>query len=90
MGTYKVMTASTTPSSNCWGTYRRVGIVELEPGYNGVPKMISERAKGVVRVVETWENLNVGITDRCAYRRALATAQEIVDELNGVSSASTT
>jgi hypothetical protein len=44
--------------------------------------MLSERARGVVRVVATWEKLNVGKTARCAYQRALADAIELAAELN--------
>ena len=82
MGQYKVVTKSTSPSSTCWGIYRRVGLVELEEGFTGEPTMISDRARGVKRVVETWENRNVGKTDKCAYRRAVAAAQELADKLN--------
>jgi hypothetical protein len=43
--------------------------------------MISERAKGVIRVVQTWENLNVGKTDKCAYSRALRVAEMMAKRL---------
>jgi hypothetical protein len=82
MDRFIVMTAAATPSSTCWGIYRRVAVVEIEPGFNDRPKMISARAKGIKRVVETWENCNVGTTDRCAFRRAEKEAQELADELN--------
>ena len=77
-----VMTASAQMPASCWGTYRRVAVVSLEDGFNGVPKMISPRARGINRVVRTWESLNVGSTDRCAYRVALAEAAEMADQLN--------
>jgi hypothetical protein len=76
---YMVLTASTTPASSCRGTYARVGLVELEPGFVGRPKMISERARGVLQVVETWENCNVGKTDRCAFSRAKIEAEEMAE-----------
>jgi hypothetical protein len=76
-----VKTASCTPSSSCWGKYARVAVLECEH-WQHEPKMISTHAKGVVRVVETWENCNVGLTERCAFRRALKEAQELCDKLN--------
>lgn len=66
-----------------WGTYRRVAVLEVEPGVTADDvAMISPRAKGVIRVVETWNRLNVGKTDRCAYRRALAAAHALAEDLN--------
>ena len=82
MEKYIVMTASTTPVSTCWGIYRRVAVVKLEDGFRGTPKMISIRARGVDEIIETWENRNVGSTPRCAYRRALAAAEDLAAELN--------
>jgi len=76
---YIIMTASAHMPNSCWGIYRRVALVEVEKGVE--PKMISERARGVVRIVRTWENLNVGTTDKCAYRRALAEAKTELAEL---------
>ena len=77
---YVVMSASAQMPSSCWGTYRRVAVVEIERG--AVPKMISLRARGVVRVLRTWERLNVGCTSKCAYARALAEAYDYCDRLN--------
>jgi hypothetical protein len=78
---YMVLTASTTPASTCRGTYARVGLAELEPGFAGRPKMISDRARGVVRIVATWENCNVGKTDRCAFHRAIAEAEKLAETM---------
>ena len=85
---YIVQTASECMPSTCrFGEYRRVAVLEVDPqvleahGYDE-PRMISERARGVVRVVKTWDRLNVGTTERCAYRRALVEARELADELN--------
>lgn len=66
--------------STCWGRYARVAVLEVEVGTH--PTMISERARGVVRIVETWEKLNVGTSERCAYQRALAEAEELAADLN--------
>lgn len=78
---YIVMTAAAAMPATCWGKYRRVAVVEVEQGA-AWPAMISERARGVVRIVATWERRNVGTTERCAYARALTEAQELADKLN--------
>ena len=77
---YIVQTAAACMPNSCWGTYRRVAVLEVEQGVESVA-MISERAKGVVSIVCTWERLNVGTTDRCAYEIALAEAHEMITEL---------
>ena len=63
------------------GHYKRIAVVEAEG--DTVPAMISERAKGLVRVVQTWERLSVGKTDRCAYAVALVEATALAASLNG-------
>lgn len=81
---YIVMSASASMPSSCRGTYARVAVLEVEPG--ATPKMISTRARGVLRVVETWERLHcgkyAGRGGRCAFSRALAAAEEMAAELN--------
>lgn len=74
--------AAKMPNS-CWGTYRRIGLLRLEPGLpeDFVPTMISNRSRGVVEVVETWECLNVGTTERCAYAVAMMQAEGLRDEM---------
>lgn len=84
---YIVMTAAAAMPSSCWGTYRRVAVVELDleacEKYNiKEPKMISEHARGIKRIIAVWEKCNVGKTARCAYQRALAEAQALADEWN--------
>lgn len=76
-----VKTAAAAMPNSCWGTYRRVAVLEVEAGVTDVA-MISQRARGVVRVVATWEKCNVGHTSRCAYRLALAEAQQMAADLN--------
>lgn len=78
---FVVKTSAAKMPSSCKGVYRRVAVMEVEKGTT--PKMISERAKGVVRIVEIWEDLNVGRTERCAYRQALAEAEAMAARLNG-------
>lgn len=78
---YIVQAASAKMPGSCWGQYARVAVLEVEEGVQAV-SMISERARGVVRVVRTWERLNVGKTSRCAYAVARAEAEELARELN--------
>ena len=81
MAKFIVQTAAANMPNSCWGTYRRVAVLEVEDGMD-CASMISARARGVVRVVETWEKLNVGSTARCAYSRAVAAATELAGRLN--------
>lgn len=76
-----VMSASAKMPASCWGQYGRIAVVELD-GSGVHPKMISERARGVKRIVTTWERLHVGNTRRCAFQRAYAAAQKMAAELN--------
>lgn len=78
---YIVLSSAAKMPSSCKGQYKRVALVELD-GSNVRPAMISERARGVKRIVQTWERLSVGKTDRCAYRVALAEAEAEALRLN--------
>jgi len=66
---------------SCWGTYRRVAVLEVVADAPE-PRMISERARGVVAVVRTWERRSVGSTARCAYQVAMGEAVELAAKLN--------
>ena len=77
---YIVVTAAAQMPSSCWGVYRRVAVLECDPG--PVPKMISPRARGVRRVVRTWEKQSVGSTGRSAYAQAVAQAEALAKHLN--------
>jgi hypothetical protein len=75
---------SAAPSS--WGTYARIGLLELD-GSGIAPAMISERARGVKRIVRTWEKLHVcrgqcSPKRRCAFHRARAEAETLLTELS--------
>ena len=76
---YQIMTSSERMPSNCRGRYRRVAVVETET--EDRPAMISPRARGVIRIVQEWRDLNEGKTDRCAYQRALAEAEQLLHQL---------
>ena len=63
--------------------YRKMAVVEVEPGY-GIdhrPKMISERARGVVRIVESG-TVHVGKTMRSDGRRYQARLLDLCQHLN--------
>lgn len=77
---YIVMTAAEPQRGRKWGEHKRVAVVEIEEGAR--PAMISERARGVVRIVELWEGLRVGRTERSQYARALAEAEALCARLN--------
>lgn len=79
---YIVQTASANMPSSCWGQYRRVAVLEVPIGVTEVAR-IDTRIKNVRRIVQLWDRLNVGKTERCAYARALKAAEELAAELNG-------
>jgi len=79
------MTATAKMPASCWGSYRRVAVIELTPDAAAaglLPGLISDRPKTVCRIVRTWEKLHVGSTDRCAYSRALVEAEALATSLN--------
>jgi hypothetical protein len=57
---------------------KRIAVLEVEEGYTRV-SMISERARGVIRVVKTWEHLRLG---EHGYTRARREAEGLAAELN--------
>ena len=67
--------------------YRKMAVVEVEPGYgpDRIPKMISARARGVVRVVDC-ATLHVGTTDRSAGRVWRSRMLALVAQLNAAES----
>src|SRR3990167_6719186 len=79
-----VMTASEKMPSTCWGRYGKIAVVEVEDGFVGRPKMISTRARGVVRIVSEWRKLNIGSSERCAFEVAKREAEALSLELNAI------
>lgn len=82
-----IMTASTTPSARCWGKYKRVAVVVVDRDVlraegRELPSSISRHSRGVIRIVQTWENCNVGTSERCAYQRALVEAERVATAVN--------
>ena len=79
---FHLLIAAANMGSSCKGVYKRIAILrvdhhEREIGY--VPKTI--RAVRGVEIVRTWERLNVGKTERCAYKVALAEAQQALTDM---------
>jgi hypothetical protein len=63
-----------------FGRYLHVAVCEVEAGRR--PAMISERARGMVRIVTDSGPVSEGKTDRCAYARAFAAATAMARDLN--------
>lgn len=76
---FVVRTSRECMPGSCWGQYGRVAVVEVEAGT--YPSMISQRAKGVVRIVWERRRLNIGKTDRCAFQRAVDEAYGVAGDL---------
>jgi hypothetical protein len=93
-----IMDRQTKSTRAQWSrSYRRLAVVEMDDDWLAVarmqaaifgqprptePRQISTRAKGVIRVVETWEHLNKGLTAKSAYARAMVQAVALVHSLN--------
>lgn len=84
---YAVVTSSARMPLSCWGRYRRVAVVCKIEG--SVPKMISDRARGIVEIVRDYGPQHEGSTERCAYERALIEAEDLAWELNQQSKGAT-
>jgi len=84
-GHYIVQTSSANVTSRrhsmSFGEYRNVAILHVDSDRESV-SMISEHARGCRKVKYHWGKCYVGKTDRCAYQRALAEAEEICERLN--------
>ena len=80
---YIVMTASAKVSGKArqFGRYGHAAVVDVETA-DTVPAMISERAKGVVRIVWDSGACSIGKTDRSAFAVAKAHAAAMAARLN--------
>jgi len=88
------MTSSARMPNSCWGVYRNVSIVNvLHTDFNmgKRPKMLSGRAKSIIKrggagQSGVWHlgRYSVGKTARCAYQRAIASAQVECNRLNSM------
>jgi len=64
--TYVVKSSAARMPASCWGTYRRVAVLEVVRGTT--PRMISTRATGVVRV-RTQPGVKMSHLDNYNYHR---------------------
>jgi hypothetical protein len=76
-----VKTAAARMPTSCWGRYGHVAVIELYPGFETCA-MISERARGVKRIVARWDRQHHGTTGRSAFQTALREAQALASQLN--------
>jgi hypothetical protein len=82
MSKYQIIASKAKMPNSCWGRYYHVAVVEITPGFAGVPKMISERARGVEAIVWTSGPVCDGKTERCAYARAVSEAKALIERLS--------
>jgi hypothetical protein len=90
MNQWIVMASSAKPprarsTGQRMGIYKHVAVVKLTIDYAEkglLPKMISERAEGVIEVRPIPGVHHVGKTSRSGYHRALAEARELAEKLN--------
>ena len=78
MKTSFVIKVSRANVASRFGRYVRIAVMEVEQGAS--PKMISTRAKGVVRVVRLWDRCHDG-GNRSASARALREAEQLLQDL---------
>jgi hypothetical protein len=87
MAMHVVMTSSKKMPSSVCSPYRNVAVVQLNQEFtanNWRPKMISARARGVLRVIHLGHYPANGKTDRSGYQQALKRANELALQLNSV------
>jgi len=77
---YVVKTSAAAMPQRCWGRYGNVAVLLVED--DATPKMISERAKGVIKIVSYEGRLHCGKTERSAFQKALKRANELAAKLN--------
>jgi uncharacterized protein with GYD domain len=80
---YVVKVSSCKMPTSIQGIYRRIAVMEVDDSVT-MPAKIDIRSKGVVRIVETWERLHVGKTEKSAFHKALADATSLAEILNTV------
>ena len=79
---YITKTATAHMPGSCWGRYGKVAVIEVEDGVDDVA-MISDRARGAIRVVEVWDRQFWGKSNRCAFAIAVIEAEALAASLNG-------
>lgn len=68
-----VVISSSTKSPGGRGTYRRVALVRTT-GEGETPTRIADSDAAVAAIVDTWERMNVGRTERGAFQRSVVDA----------------
>ncbi len=87
MAMHVVMTSSARMPQRCKAPYVNVAVVQLNQEYtanNWRPKMISERARGVLRIIHLGYYSAKGKTMKSGYQQALKRAETLALELNSV------
>lgn len=74
-----VQTAAAQMPSSCWGIYKRIGLLEVDPGMV-LASMISPRARGVRSVLHTWERLHAGGGERTAFAKVEREADALCEQ----------
>jgi len=77
---YLIKTSTAKMPASVHSRYIHTAVLEVHAGVESV-KMISERARGVVRIVRRWGPSYVGSTLKCAASRDLAKAHALLREL---------
>jgi hypothetical protein len=81
VGRFWVVASRARMPNSCWGSYARVGVLEMKTEDSPPPQMLSARPKRVVRVVRTWESVHIGKTDECAFEHAWNEACDLAESL---------
>jgi len=76
---YQIKVSAARMPNSCWGKYKHVAVMETVD--DTPPTMISERAKGVIRIVACWYRCHVG-GDRSAFASAMREAGLLCAKLN--------
>jgi len=83
---YIVMESSAHMPASCKAPYRRIAVVQLNQDYTAhdrLPKMISERARGILRIVRDYPIVPAaGKTERSGLVQTRKAARELADRLN--------
>lgn len=90
---YIVMESSAKMPSSCNYPYAKIAVVQLTQEYtakNMRPAMISERARGVLRVVRVFAPVPAnGKTEKSGYWQTIKSARQMAHDLNNVADMAT-
>jgi len=79
MASYIVKESSSTGFAQ-YKNYVRIAILKVEHGVKHV-SMISERAKGVIEIIQVWEKVHKGHTTSSKYFHIMREAHELAEKL---------